>query len=185
MYKVTWDPEGFTSTLPAIATTLLGIFTGDWLRSSRDRQTIALRMFAMGWVAVVVGLAWSLVFPINKNLWTSSYVVFTAGAAWVSLAICYWLIDIKGYRDWAKPFVVFGVNAIAAFVLSGLITRILLFAQVSVGDESIPAKKWIFDQWFAPLAAPLDASLLYAFTQLLAVWLVMALLYKRRIFIKV
>lgn len=185
MYQGAWDPEGFTSTLPAIATALLGIFVGDWLRRGRDRLEIATRMFGVGWLAILAGLAWGLWFPINKNLWTSSYVLFTTGAAMVILALCYWLIDIKDHTRWAQPFVVFGVNAIAVFVLSGLMARLMIFIQVPAGDETIPLKSWIYEHLFAPWASPTNASLAYAVVYVAIWWALMALLYRRRIFIKV
>ena len=185
MYQGRWDPEGFLSTIPAIATTLLGVFTGHWIRSGRERLEIAAGMFAVGWLAILAGLAWGIFFPINKNLWTSSYVVFTAGAALELLALCYWLIDIQGYQKWARPGVVFGVNAIAVFVLSSLVTRLLIFVQVPSGAETIAAKQWIYDNLFASWASPVNASLAYAACHVLMWWALTALLYRRRIFIKI
>lgn len=185
MYQGTWDPEGLLSTFPAIATTLLGVSTGHWVRSGRQRLEIAAGMFAVGWLAILVGLAWGIDFPINKNLWTSSYVVFTAGAALGLLALCYWLIDIQGYQRWARPAVVFGVNAIAVYVLSGMVSRLLIFFQVPSGAETIPAKQWIYENLFATWTSPLNASLAYAVCHVLIWWALMAFLYRREIFIKV
>jgi predicted acyltransferase len=110
----TWDPEGLLSTLPAIATCLSGVFVGLWLRSARPALERTNGLFVVGWAAVVVGLMWSPLFPINKSLWTSSYVVFTSGLACIFLAICFWLADIKGWHAWGKLFQMFGMNAIAA-----------------------------------------------------------------------
>ena len=185
MYRGTWDPEGFMSTLPALATTLFGILVGDWLRSGRDRKQIAKALFWTGWVAVVVGLAWGLWFPINKNLWTSSYVVFTAGAGAVILALFYWLIDVRGLRRWARPLVVFGVNAIAVFVLSGLVARLLLFIRIPTDGETVALKRWLFETLFAGWMSPVNASFAFAFGFVLCWWALMALFYRRRIFIKV
>ena len=120
-----YDPEGILSTLPAVATTLAGVLTGLWLRAARPLVAKAAGMAAAGVVAVVLGLAWGRWFPINKALWTSSYVVFTAGAALLILAACFWLVEIRQWRRWATPFVVFGTNAIAAFVLSTFVARLL------------------------------------------------------------
>lgn len=185
MYQGTWDPEGFLSTLPATATTLLGVFTGYWIRSGRERLEIAAGMFAVGWLAIFAGLVWDLFFPINKHLWTSSYVLFTAGAAMELLALCYWLIDIQGHRRWARPGVVFGVNAIAVYVLSGMLSRLLLFLQVPAGEETISAQQWIFENLFASWSSSYPASVAYAVCHILLWWGVMALLYHRRIFIKI
>jgi predicted acyltransferase len=185
MYQGTWDPEGFLSTFPAIATTLLGVFTGHWIRSGRERLEIVAGMFAIGWLAILAGLAWGIFFPINKHLWTSSYVIFTAGAALELLALFYWLIDIQGYQRWARPAVVFGVNAIAVFVLSGTVSRFLNFVQVPSGAETIPAKQWIYDNLFATWASPINASFGYAVCHVLMWWALMTLLYRREIFIKI
>jgi predicted acyltransferase len=185
LYQGTWDPEGLLSTLPAIATALSGVFTGYWLRSGRDRLEIVRGMMAAGSVAVALGLVWDLWFPINKNLWTSSYVLFTSGAALVCLAVCYWLIDVRGYRKWAQPAVVFGVNAIAVFVLSGLLTRLLIRIHVPADPDPITLKQWIFETFFASWASPMNASLAYAVTYLLFWWAMIALLYRRKIFIKI
>ena len=120
-----YDPEGLLSTIPAIATTLLGVLTGHWLRSERTRMEKVVGMFVAGAVCVVLGWMWNKFFPINKPLWTSSYVLFTAGLGLQLLALCYWVIDIKGYRRWAWPFEVFGVIALALFVGSALMVKLM------------------------------------------------------------
>src|SRR5690606_30697559 len=119
-------------------------------------------------------------FPINKNLWTSSYVVFTAGMALHCLAICYWLIDVREHRAWAKPFVIFGMNAIAAFFLSGLFARLLTL--IRVGDTTL---KGLIYESYTPLLSPVNASLAFAISFVL-LWLgIMTLFYRRGIFLKV
>ncbi len=185
MYQGTWDPEGFFSTLPAVATALLGVLTGFWLRSNRERSEIAKGLFALGCLGVLAGLLWNQWFPINKNLWTSSYVLFTAGAALVVLAPLYWVIDVRGHRRWSRPLVAFGVNAISVFVLSGIVARLLIHTQVASGEDTIPLKRWIYDSVFAPWASPFNASLAFALVFLLMMWALVELLYQRRIFIKV
>lgn len=181
-----YDPEGLLSTIPAIATTIAGILTGHWLRSKREDIEKVAGMFFFGVALVAAGWFWGLFFPINKALWTSSYVVFTAGLALCFLGFCYWLIDIKGYKLWTKPFVIFGVNALALFVGSGIMGRILGLIKVA-GPEGkvISLQQWIFTNIFLPLAAPIDASLIYAICFIL-VWLfLMWLLYRKKIYIKV
>ena len=171
-----WDPDGLLSTLPAIATCMLGVFTGQWLRSGRGRFEIAGGMFTAGWLAILVGMLWGQWFPINRHLWTSSFAVFSAGAAMEALALCYWLIDVRGYRRWAQPAVVFGVNAIVVFVLSGMVGRLL----------DATGMKWsichhFFDSWLSPH----NASMAFAIAYVVFWWVVMTLLYRRQIFIKV
>jgi len=181
-----YDPEGLLSTIPAISTTLFGVLSGHWLRSERSQFEKAAGLFVAGAGCVMIGWAWNPFFPINKALWTSSYVVFTAGLALQLLALCYWLIDIKGYKRWAWPFVVFGVNAIALFVGSGLMVKIMALIKVPAADgASISSQGWIFRNLFLSWLAPINASLGYAIAFIL-VWLfLMWLLYRKRIFIKV
>jgi predicted acyltransferase len=183
---VVYDPEGLLSTMPAISTTLAGVLTGHWLRSKRTQLEKVVGLFFAGACAVAVGWAWNLFFPINKSLWTSSYVVFMAGMALELLAICYWLVDIKNYRRWTKPFVIFGVNALALFVFSGLLGRLMGVIKFPRGDGStIALQPFIFRNLFASWATPINASLLYAITYILFWLFLMWLLYRKRIFIKV
>lgn len=144
-------------------------------------------LFFAGAVAIAVGWSWSLVFPLNKSLWTSSYVVYTSGLALLTLASCYWLIDIKGYKRWAKPFVIFGVNALALFVFSGIMARLMGMIRVAgpeVGKE-ITLQQWIFNNIFLSVASPINASLAYAVTFILLWLFLMWLLYRKNIYIKV
>ncbi len=181
-----FDPEGLLSTIPAIATTLSGVLTGHWLRRKNDDTEKVAAMFFFGVCLTAIGWCWSLVFPLNKSLWTSSYVVYTAGLALCFLGFCYWLIDIKGYKKWSKPFVIFGVNALVLFVGSGVMARILgLIKLPSVDGKTISLQKAIFDNVFLPLASPINASLLYAISFILFWLFLMWLLYRKRIFIKV
>jgi predicted acyltransferase len=181
-----FDPEGLLSTIPAIATTLAGILCGHWLRREKDDNEKVAAMFFFGIVLTAIGWMWAFWFPLNKSLWTSSYVVYTAGLALCFLGFCYWLIDIKGYKKWAKPFVIFGVNALVLFVGSGVMARIMGIIKVSDAEgKSISLQKWIFDSLFLPFASPINASLMYAVSFIL-VWLfLMWLLYRKQIFIKV
>lgn len=185
-WKATWDPEGLLSTIPAIATALSGVLTGHLIRSRMERKDIAGWMFVIGWGAIMAGLFWSIVFPINKSIWTSSYVVFTSGCALQFLGVCYWLIDIKGYEKWAYPALVYGMNSIAVFVLSGLFARIVTLIKVPAADGSrIALKTWIYQQMFASWAGPLNGSLVFAVTNIVFWFAMMALLYRKNIFIKI
>ena len=181
-----YDPEGLLSTIPAVATTLCGILTGHWLRSERTRYEKVVGMFVAGAICVVLGWVWNPFFPINKSLWTSSYVLFTAGLALELLALCYWVIDIKGYRRWAWPFEVFGVNALALFVGTGLMVKLMGLIKLPLSDGTrISSQGWIFRNLFLPWASPINASLAYAIAFIL-LWLVlMWLLYRKQIYIKV
>jgi predicted acyltransferase len=181
----TWDPEGLLSTLPAVASVLLGVFAGEWLRSGRSHEVITRGLLLAGAAGVVLGLAWDPFFPINKPLWTSSFVVFTAGMAALGFAICYWLVDVKGYRRWAFPFVVFGVNAIAAYFLSSLMAQEIGMARLAGDGAGATVKGWIYENVFASWLSPLDASLAFALAFVLFWMTVMWMFYRKRIFIKV
>jgi predicted acyltransferase len=181
-----YDPEGILSTIPAIATTLYGVLTGHWLRSNRSPYEKVAGMFVVGAACVMIGWSWNPFFPINKALWTSSYVFFTGGLALQLLALCYWLIDIKNYRAWTRPFVVFGVNAIALYVGVGLMARLIGLIKVpDVDGTKISLQEWIYQHLFLSWSSPVNASLAFAICFIL-VWLgLMWLLYQRKVFIKV
>lgn len=185
MWRTMWDPEGLLSTLPAIATTLLGTFTGEWLRSGRRQGAILAGMFGAGTVGLLLGMAWDRVFPINKYLWTSSYVVFTAGFALVVLGVCYWLIEMRGWRKWSIPFVVFGTNALAVYALSSWMATNLGYWRFNLGGRETSLGGYFYNDWFLPLASPINASLMYALAYVL-LWLgIMWIFYHKKIFIKV
>lgn len=186
MWKKTWDPEGLLSTIPAIATALTGVLTGHLLHSKKTKEEITGWMFVIGWIAIIVGLFWHIVFPINKSLWTSSYVVFTSGAALQFLGFCYWLIDVKGIKKWAKPAIIYGMNSIAVFVLSGLVAKTMIYTKLAQPDGSeISVWSWVYKNLFVSWADPINASLAFAITNILF-WLgMMAILYRKRIFIKI
>ena len=181
-----YDPEGILSTIPALATTLTGVLTGSWLRTKNSPYEKVAGLFVAGAFCVAVGWGWNSFFPINKALWTSSYVLFTAGLALQLLALCYWLIDIKGYRRWAKPFEIFGVNAIALYVGAGLMAALLGVIKVTGADGiRVPLGSWIYQNIFASWASPINASLAFAIVFVL-LWLgLMWILYRRKILIKV
>jgi predicted acyltransferase len=183
LWRANWDPEGLLSTLPAVATTLLGMFAGEWLRSPTRSPSKTVGLLLGGMVALALGQLWGLVFPINKGLWTSSYVLFTAGAGSVLLAGFYWMIDVRRWRAWARPFVIYGMNAIAVFVASGLLAK--LMGLILVGSDDLPLKPWIYDRVFVSWAGPLNGSLAFALSYVLVWLLLMGILYRRRIFIKI
>lgn len=182
----TWDPEGILSTLPAISTTLLGVLTGVWLRSENDEKTKTVWMFVFGNFALVLGIIWDIWFPINKGLWTSSYVLFTAGMALQFLGICYWLIDVKGYKWWTKPFVVYGLNAITVFFLSGIVGRLLILIKVTnSGGEQSALKTFLYESLFTGWLSPINASLAWAILNIIF-WLgVLWIMYSRKLFVKI
>jgi predicted acyltransferase len=186
LYEGTRDPEGLLSTIPSLATCLAGLLTGKWLRSARATTVKAFGMVLVGVAAIVVGRTWHLWFPINKKLWTSSYVLFVAGIALVALAIFYWVADIQKHRrGWTKPILIFGKNAIAAYVFSEALAATLYAIKVGVGPNRTTLQDYLYTHLFAPWASPANASLAYAIAYVFLCWLVMAVLYRRGIFLKI
>jgi predicted acyltransferase len=168
-----YDPEGILSTVPAVVTTLLGVFTGGWIRGARSPGATARGFLVAGLPGIAVGLLWGQWFPVNKALWTSSYVLFTAGAALVALAACYWLIEIKGSRWWTAPLVALGVNALAVFFLSTLLAILLTRIRVPIGGASSrPLQAVLFEGFFVPWAPATAASLAWAVANVL-LWLLL------------
>ena len=182
----TWDPEGVLSTIPAISTGMLGVLTGHLLSSDKDKKEKTVNMFVYGVFLMFFGYVWDMWFPMNKSIWTSSYVLYTGGLALQFLAVCYWFIDVKGVTWWAKPFQVYGLNAITVFFLSGIFAKILYLTKVSgPNGETVSVKHYIYLNYFASWLPPTDASLAMAITYVL-IWLgLMWILYEKKIFIKV
>lgn len=181
----TWDPEGLLSTLPAIGTCILGVLAGRWIAGERPLLERIVGLFGAGAIAMMAGLMWNWAFPINKNLWTSSFVLFTAGMAAVTLATCMWLIDVQRVKWWTFPLVVFGLNPLAAYVGEGLFSRLIYtLVRVPSGGKMIPLETSIFEHAFAPWLPARDASLAFAVTYVLLFFWLMWELYRRRIVIK-
>ena len=182
----TWDPEGPFSTIPAIGTAMLGIICGRWISTPRPLSERLAGMFAVGSLAMMAGLMWHWSFPINKSLWTSSYVLFTGGMAAVTLATCMWIIDEHRITGWTKLFVIYGMNPIIAFVGSGIMARLIYsIFKVESNGQRIALQAWIYQTFYASWLAPRNASLLFAITFVLVWFAILWVLYRRRIFLKV
>jgi predicted acyltransferase len=185
--SVTFDPEGPLSTLPAIATAMLGVIAGTWIaRKDKSLLERISALFAAGSLGMVAGMMWNWSFPINKSLWTSSYVVFTAGMALVTLATIMWLVDYNNIKGWTKPFVVFGVNPIVAFVGSGVFARLIYTLwKVDYHGQSTSIQAAIYQSVFLPWLPPRVASLAFAITFVLFWYAILLVLYRRKIILKV
>jgi predicted acyltransferase len=178
-----WDPEGLLSTVPAIATALFGVFAGDWLNAPAARHR-TLTLLGAGVVATLAALVWDRVFPINKNLWTSSFALLTAGIAAQVIAVCHWLLDVRRWRAWSPPFVAFGRNPLAGYFLSvgfdAVLTRWVTPAHVSLKGFLY---RTLFASWLRPCCGAEAASLGYAIAYV-ALWaVVLAEMHRRRIYI--
>jgi predicted acyltransferase len=183
LYDGTHDPEGILSTIPAIATTLCGLLTGDWLRGTRTSQAKVVGMALFGLAAAGAGELWNLWFPINKNLWTSSFVLLTAGLALLCLGFCCWVLDVKHWGGrWTTFFLVFGMNPITAYVFAEMISHSLYRFSTAAG---LSWQDVLYQNGFEPFISPANASLLYATCYLLFCWTVLWALYRKRIFLKI
>jgi len=180
-----WDPEGILSTLPAITTSIMGVITGLWLKTNKDKITKTVWLFVMGSICMTMGYVWNGWFPINKSIWTSSYVLYTGGLALLFLGFCYWFIDVRQTKWWTKPFLVYGSNPITVYFLSELVGKLLYMIIVPSGNEKFPLNTFLFNNFFLSRMEPINASLLWAIVYVL-IWLgLMWILYAKKIFIKV
>jgi predicted acyltransferase len=184
--SVTWDPEGIFSTIPAIATSMLGIIAGRWIASDHPISERLNALFVAGAIGIMAGQMWSWSFPINKNIWTSSYVVFTAGVASVSLATIMWIVDVKRIGWWTRPWVIYGMNPILAYVGSQLMARMIYSVlSVTYDGKRVPLQTAIYQTAFASWLEPRNASLAFALAVVLLWYGIVYVLYRKQIFLKV
>jgi predicted acyltransferase len=184
---IPFDPEGLLSTLPSIATVTLGALTGRLIQSAANLKSAIYKILLLAGLFILLGRIWNITFPINKYLWTSSYVLYTAGLAMICIAVFLWLIDVKGIKRWAFPFVVFGMNSLFLYALSSIWVRIYIyFIKITAPDGTvINGYKWLYENIFVPIAGNLNGSLLFAITHVFLFWVILYLLYRKRIFIKI
>lgn len=172
----TWDPEGPLTTIPAVVTALAGIVVTRWVRAAKVKQlTIA------GIVGIAAGLAWGRAFPINKGLWTSSYVVLTAGFACAFLALFIWIVDVKRQRTVMKPFIVVGLNPLVAFVGSGVMARLSSIIKIKGVSLQVLSYRTLFEPFFEPRVGSFLWALSFVLFWLAVLWL----LYRRGIALRV
>ena len=182
----TWDPEGILSTSGAIATALLGNVAGRWIAEPRPLAERLSALFAVGALTMMAGSMWHWVFPINKSLWTGSYVLFSGGMAAVALATIMWIVDGQQVRGWVRPFVVYGLNPMVAFVGSAVLARLIYsIIKVPYQGETIALQAAIYRSAFASWLSPMNASLAFALTFVLFWYLILDQLYRRNIVYKV
>ena len=183
----TWDPEGLLSTVPAIGTMILGTFAGRWIAQQRPLSERLSAMFAAGALLMMLGLIWNWGFPINKSIWTSSYVLFTAGMGAVSLATCLWLIDVCNLRRWTFPFVVYGMNPMLAFLGSGLMARLIgsLLMVTTADGTRVSVQGLVYKGLFASWLPPREASFGYAVSFVVLWFLILWAAWKKGFVLKV
>ena len=180
------DPEGLFSTIPAIVSVLAGYFTGQWIKDKKQATSqTSMDLVLFGLCCLVIAIIWDVAFPINKKIWTSSYVLFTAGWALMLLAACYELIEVRLIKRWSKPFEMMGLNAIALFVASVFLIKIAAKTQLGTGETAVSIYNWIYQNIFASWAGNFNGSFLFALVTLLFWYGVAVLMYQKRWFIKV
>jgi len=184
-YTKVYDPEGILSTFPALVSGFIGVLAGNnYMKSDNERDRL-INLLVYGNILVVVGMAWGLVFPINKQLWTSSYVLYTSGLAMVVLGITYWIADIKRISQFAPPFLAFGTNPIIAYFGSQIGAALIGIIVISSSGSKIVLSEWLFNKYLSMGLSPVNASLLGAllFT---GFWLlVVSILYRKNIIVKI
>lgn len=188
-FSKTWDPEGILSTLPAVATGILGMFIGQILNLKTQQTEILKKIAAVGFALLIAGLVWSLLFPLNKSLWTSSYVLYTAGIATLCLTVLYFLIDIANYKKWTKLFLIWGVNPMIVFFFSGIIPRVLSSITIQnpkIASEQINLQSYFYKFCIVPVFSnPMNASLTFAVLYAIFWSLILWVFYKNKLIFKV
>ncbi|MGD0756219.1 MAG: DUF5009 domain-containing protein [Bacteroidales bacterium] len=183
-FGIPFEPEGLLSTIPSIGTVVIGYFIGGMLgKSSADGKTV-IKLFLFGAASAGLGYLWNIIFPINKPLWTSSYVLYSAGLAMGVLAVIYLITDVLKFQTWGTFFIVFGTNAIFAYFLAGVWTRLMLIIKISSTGNSMNLYDWIYSKVCVPIAGNLNGSLMFAILQVILIWAVTLILYRKRVFIR-
>jgi predicted acyltransferase len=184
--SITWDPEGLLSTLPAIASVLIGILAGEWLRSDRQASRKVLFLAAAGLALLAAGRLIHPYFPMNKNLWTSSFVLFTGGFAMLALAACYWVVDVRAWRAWTAPFLVFGMNAILAYALAAIVSEVSTDFDFSDSPtHQTTLHGWLYERFFVPHASPMNASLAFAVFFVFVIFALLLPFYRGKLFLRI
>jgi len=183
-----FDPEGLFSTIPSIATVLLGFMLGQFIDKATNHKKLVVQLLVIGAIVVIAGYLVNLSFPLNKKIWSSSFVLYTAGWATMFMGIFIYVIDVLGYKKWAHPFLVFGLNPLIIFVFAGVWGRILgmLIRWTNEAGEIVTLKTWIYKNVFEAIGLqPINTSLLYSLVHIVFFWFIVWVMYKKKIFIKV
>ena len=186
-FGIPFDPEGLISAIPSLATVLIGYFTGRLIDLASSVIEAIKKLVVFGMACAVLGWFWGYILPINKPLWTSSYVLYAGGLAMVFLALLLWIIDIKGIKKWSSPFIHFGTNPLFIFVFSGIYVKTILYLVKSTNSEgeTITGYRYLYENIFVPIAGNMNGSLLFAISHIIVFWFLTYILYKNKIFIKI
>lgn len=187
-FGIPFDPEGLLSSIPSIGTVIIGYLIGQVIDIEKSIQLKMKKLLIYGVIMVILGGLWAFVFPINKPLWTSSYVLYTAGLGTLFLAALIFVIDYKKYSKWSKPFVHFGSNPLFIFVFSGIYAKTIIYLikiPVAGSSEPISLYNYLYLEIFAPIFGNMNGSLMFAISHIIVFWFICYILYKNKIFIKI
>lgn len=184
MYRgegIPFDPEGLLSTLPAVVNVIMGYFVGLWIQHKNATTRTLLKLLSVGAVMIALALLWDILLPINKKIWTSSYVLLTVGLDIITLGLLVFIIEVSKMKRWTYFFEAFGKNPLTLYVLSSLIIKLLYVLHI----DGTTLKTWIYKHSFLLWANPANASLMFAISIMLIVWIVGYWMHRRRIYLKV
>jgi len=186
-FGIPFDPEGLLSAIPSVATVIMGYFTGRIIENSNNVTAAIKKMIIFGVVSVIIGWFWGYLFPINKPLWTSTYVLYTGGLAMLFLAFLLWIIDVKEVKKWSRPFIHFGTNPLFIFMFSILYVKVIIYLVkvTNTEGETITGYSYLYKNIFVPIAGNMNGSLLFAVSHIIFFWLLTYILYRKKIFIKI
>jgi predicted acyltransferase len=188
MYKgfgIPFEPEGLLSTIPSICTVIIGYITGEMISKGAASGKTVIKLLIIGAGAAGLGYLWGTVFPVNKALWTSSYVLYSAGLAMIILSLIYLIADVLKFKMWGTFFIIFGTNALFTFAMAAIWTKMMLYViKIQSGGEKITLYNWFYEKVCVPVAGNLNGSLMFAIIQVLLLWCFALLLYRRKIMIR-
>ena len=183
-FGIPFEPEGLLSTIPAVCTVITGYYIGEVIGKKSANGKAVIKTLVIGIALTGLGLLWNLLFPINKPLWTSSYVLYTAGIAMMVLSVIYWLADVLKFVWWGSFFIVFGTNALFSFFLAGIWTDLIMLIKVPSDGNEISFYTWFYEKICVPVAGNMNGSLMFALIQMLLIWVIALVLYRRKIMIR-
>jgi predicted acyltransferase len=183
-FGIPFDPLGLLSTIPAVCTVMIGYFTGGILAEGKPGGKIVLKLFLLGAASFGLGYLWGLVFPINKPLWTSSYVLYTAGLAMILFSVIYLIADVLKFQVTGVFFMVFGTNALFSYFVAGIFSKMLSFIHIHSGTATVSLSSWFYQKACVPVAGNMGGSLMYAIIEMLIIWGLALILYRKKIMIR-
>lgn len=183
-YGIPFDPEGLLGTIPSICTVIIGYFIGELTSKGAASGKTVLKIILLGVASFGLGYLWNMIFPVNKPLWTSSYVLYTAGIAMVVFSVIYLITDVLNFQLPGIFFMIFGTNAMFSYFLAGIWIETILFFHVQTASGKMSLYQWLYEKVFVPVAGNMNGSLMFAVLQMLIIWFVALILYRKKIMIR-